>query len=150
MIALTCALGRAEEARAPRIFIQELVDELVERNVELISIGVHAKPPGSSESRIVAHNALKSIGKISESEDDDVMLTNRPKGPIQLEGSIYDVILPLYDTAGKTIGTAHIHVKPTWGKGDPRVQAVELARKYRNELSERISSEAALFKPSAS
>src|SRR5271168_4083059 len=109
------------------IYAQKLVDEFTAKYVDLISIGIHAKPPGASGYMIVAHTLGIKVGDASTPTDMDTMRTGQPDGPGALEGSIYDVALPLLDASGKTIGVMAQHVKPH--SGDPKAEALRLAYK---------------------
>jgi hypothetical protein len=127
------------------IFAQKLVDDFTAKYVNLISVGIHAKPPGASNYMIVAHTLAIKVGDPSTQTDMDTMRTGQPDGPSALEGSIYDVALPLLDASGKTIGVVAEHLKPH--KGDPKDEALRLALKYRDELAKLITSNEKLFEP---
>lgn len=128
------------------IFAQKLIDEFTADNLDLISVGVHAKDPRTNKHIIIA-STLPGVGKESEQEDFDVLAANKPHEPFILWGGIYDIIIPLHDASGKNIGTAHFHVKPDWHRGDPMAESMRLAIKYRDEFAKRISSEDKLFEP---
>jgi hypothetical protein len=147
VLVMGCCLGAvAAQSGAPaatNTYAQKLVDEFTAKHVRLISMGIHAKAPNSSEYLIVAHTIKKNIGKKSEEEDLVTMRTGKPDGPNDLGGGIYDVIMPLHDASGQTIGAAVVHVKP--GPGDPKAEAMKLALEYRDELAKQIPSNAKLF-----
>lgn len=141
-----CWSALAAQTGAPaatKTYAQKLVDEFTAKYVRLISVGIHAKAPNSSEYVIVAHTITKNIGKKSEEEDLIAMRTGKPDGPNDLGGGIYDVIMPLHDASGETIGAAVVHVKPA--PGDPKTEAMKLATRYRDELAKQIPSNAKLF-----
>jgi len=141
--AWSAAAKQSGAPSATHTYAQKLVDEFTAKHVRLITMGIHAKAPNSSEYVIVAHTIAKNIGKKSEEEDLATMRTGKPDGPNDLGGGIYDVILPLHDASGQTIGAAVVHVKP--GPGDPKVEAMKLAIEYRDELAKEIPSNAKLF-----
>lgn len=127
------------------VYAQKLVDEFTAKYVRLISLGIHAKPPNAPDYVIVAHTTVKKAGAKSEEEDLAAMRTGKPDGPNDLGGGIYDIILPLHDASGKTIGAAVMHIKP--GTADPKTEAMKLAVQYRDDLAKHIPSEEKLFEP---
>jgi hypothetical protein len=134
----------AQQSDPPNnIFAQTLVDEFTAKYVRVITIGLHAKLPNSSEYQIIAHSLKDRPGRKSTPADLEVIRTGRPDGPNGVGGGVFDVALPLYDRSGATIGAVVIHVKP--GKGDPKVETLKLASRVRDEISKQISSEAKLF-----
>jgi hypothetical protein len=141
-VLLTANLFAQTEGKPNNIYAQKLVDDSTAKYVRLISLGIHAKAPGASDYTIVAHTSTKHIGAKSEEEDLTVMRTGKPDGPNDLGGGIWDVILPLHDASGKTIGVAVMHVKP-----DSKAEAVKLAENYRDEIAKQIPNESKLFEP---
>jgi hypothetical protein len=129
------------------ILAQRLVDELVAAHSgDLVSIGMHAKPPGSDDYVIVAHTKRTPVGKKSdEREDRAAIVEGKTGGPNLLADGVWDVTLPLSDSSGQPVGAVAIKVKPAPGTADPRGAALNLARRYRDALSGRIPSTDKLF-----
>src|SRR5438876_518028 len=72
-------LGSARNALPPRKSpAQRLVDELAKKHPELVRIGLHVTPAGSSENIIVASNVAAKLGQKSDPEDLRAMETGRP------------------------------------------------------------------------
>ncbi len=120
---------------------QRLVDELEKKHPELVRIGLHVTPPGSSENVIVASNVAAKVGQKSDLEDLRAMKTGRPV--VLREGENFDVTLPLHDATGKIIGAIGLTLKPIAGEqeGDTTRRASAIAR----ELEKRIPSKGNLF-----
>ena len=136
----------AEPEVSTRIYIQKVIDDATGRNLQLISVGVHACPPGASQFVVVAHTSRKAIGhKSDEREDRAAIQHHKIGGPNLLEGHIYDVTVPFDDASGRPIGALAIHVKPAASAGDPVAEARALALKFGKELSGFVPSNAAMF-----
>ena len=120
---------------------QRLVEELAKKHPELVRIGLHVTPPGSSENVIVASNVAAKVGQNSDPEDLQAMKTGRPV--VLKEGENFDVTLPLHDAAGKIIGAIGLTLKPA--AGEQEGNATRRARAIANELERRIPSRDRLF-----
>jgi hypothetical protein len=129
-----------------RIFAQKLVDDAKATRPDLLTIGIHAKPPNSSEYVIIAHTNRKSVGHKSEGADLVTLRTGEPDGPNALPGGIYDVGVALHDRSGKAVGFLAMHIKPSANSNDPKAESLQSAMTLRDELAKQIASEAALFK----
>src|ERR1700758_1887189 len=60
-------------------YAQYLVDSLVARHPELSEVDVHAIPPGSTQSVIVAAKTPSRVGKASDPDDLSVMRSGEPR-----------------------------------------------------------------------
>ncbi len=135
-------LGGARNALLPgKSPAQRLVDELAKKHPELVRIGLHVIPPGSSENIIVASNVAAKLGQKSDPEDLQAMETGRPV--VLREGENFDVTLPLHDARGKIIGAIGLTLKPA--SGEQQGDATRHARAIARELEKRIPSRESLF-----
>ncbi len=135
-------LGGAPSALLPgKSPAQRLVDELSKKHPELVRIGLHVIPPGSSENIIVASNLAAKLGQKSDPEDLRAMETGRPV--VLREGENFDVTLPLHDATGKIIGAIGLTLKPA--SGEQQGDATRRARAIARELEKRIPSRESLF-----
>jgi hypothetical protein len=139
------ALG-ADPNRSNDIYIQKVLDDATARNIQLISVGVHARAPNADYYTIVAHTSRKAVGHRSDEHEDRAAIVDRKTGgPNALEGNIYDITLPFEDASGRPIGALAVHVKPDPAKGDPGQESMRIARIYEKEISARIPSNEAMF-----
>lgn len=135
-------LGGARSALLPgKSPAQRLVDELSKKHPELVRVGLHVTPPGSSENIIVASNVAAKLGQKSDPEDLRAMETGRPV--VLREGENFDVTLPLHDATGKIIGAIGLTLKPAGGEEEG--DATRRARAIASELEKRIPSRDSLF-----
>jgi iron complex outermembrane receptor protein len=135
-------LGSARSALLPgQTLAQRLVDELAKKHPELVRIGLHATPAGSSENIIVASNVAAKLGQKSDPEDLRAMETGRPV--VLREGENFDVTLPLHDATGKVIGAIGLTLRPNVGEQER--DATRRARAIASELENQVPSKDSLF-----
>lgn len=141
MFAGSAALLAADKANP--FYAQKLVDEFTGKYSDIFSIGLHGKPPGAADYQIIAHTNKEHVGEKSKEPDLAAMQTGKPEGPEESKKNpgVFDVVLPLYQADGKTIGAFVIKVKT------PEKDAVQTAIKYRDLMAKEIPEEAKLFEP---
>jgi hypothetical protein len=145
LLAIGCAECVAAQD-AQTILAQQLVDEFKAGHSEVLSIGIHAKPPGKSAYVIIAHTNRASVGHRSEGADLITLKTGNPDGPNALADGVFDVGVRLKDSRGNNVGFVAVHVRPPAAAGDPKAQALQTALQMAKDLSARIPSQRALFK----
>jgi hypothetical protein len=134
--------GSAPSAFLPgNTLAQRLVNQLAKKHPELVRIGLHVTPPGSSENIIIASNVAAKLGQKSDPEDLQAMKTGRPV--VLREGGNFDVTLPLHDAMGRIIGAIGLTLKPAAGEqeGDATRRAGAIA----SELEKQTPSRDSLF-----
>lgn len=136
-----------------KIHAQRLVDELIAAHPEVMSITMHATPPGHADIyTMIAGSFPDRIG--NESSPGDVITAK--KGVSQVEskwgtpdyGKKVSTVLPLKDATGTYLPVAIViafHTAPGNGKIDTDFLTPGLA--IRDGLNSRIPSFAALFEP---
>ena len=110
-LCLPLAAGAADspadwgKAADNKILAQQLVNELMAQNADLVVVGLHVTPPGTSVQRMVASN-LDRIGK--EDDADDIAVFAEHKTilcPNAKDPHKFEVQVPLLDITGQVIGT---------------------------------------------
>ncbi len=135
-------LGSAKSSTSQgKIVAQKLVDDLAAKHPDLVRIGLHLKPPNSSENIIAACNIAARIGRKSDPEDLAAMQTGKPV-VLKEEGN-FDVTLPLHTAFGRVIGAIGLTFKPEGNEQE--LAAAERAKKIAAEVEKQITSEAKLF-----
>ena len=138
-------LGKAADNR---IYAQQLVNDLLAANSDLLAVGLHAIPPGSTEYVIVAH--LRDLIGKKDSEVDVEMIKNE-QTVIGAETTGYTttprmvVHETLRDSQGRSIGLAVLSFRlaPDTTKLSAHVRSDALLQ----ALSHKIPDAAALFRP---
>lgn len=122
---------------------QSLVDDLIEKNSDLVDVLLHVTPPGQLRNLVIASHIPANLGEVSGEDDLGVARTAKPLVEVQKDGLRIGVLLQLRDAKGRPIGA--IGIMSHWRAGDSREAALARARELRKELASRIPSRAALF-----
>jgi hypothetical protein len=146
VMCLASSLQLAAADTAHRIFAQKLIEEAKAGRPDIVTIGIHAKRPGTADYVIIAHTNPGSVGHKSEGADLVTLATGKVDGPNPLPGGVYDVGVPLKDKAGHGVGFIAVHIRPPANSRDAKSDSLQSVLKLRDELASRIPSEAALFK----
>lgn len=165
MAATPVLVSAAEEiARAPstpntpknwvgpgkRILAQALVDDIVAKHPELVSITIHAIPPGGSEYTMIAGTFPDRVG--NESSPGDVITAK--KGVTQVEskwgtenwGQKVSIVAPLKNAKGEYLPAAIIMAfKTTPDSSKKDTDFMEPGVKIRDTLNSRIAAVTSLF-----
>jgi 3-keto-disaccharide hydrolase len=120
---------------------QKLVDDLAKKYPDLVRIGLHLTPPGTSDNIIVASNIPAKIGQKSDPEDLKAMEAG--KTVVLKEGDNFDVTLPLHDAAGRAIGAIGLTFPPR--QGESEVEVLKRANTIAHEFEQQIPSKESLL-----
>ncbi|MBV8036138.1 hypothetical protein [Roseateles sp.] len=136
-----------------KIVAQVLVDELIASRPDIMSITMHATPPGEKEVyTMIAGSFPDRIG--NQSSPGDVITLKKGVSQVESKWGTPDyqkkvsTVLPLKDVKGNYLPVAMViafHTSPTSGKKDTDFLAPGLA--IRDALSPRTPSVDALFAP---
>lgn len=127
-------------------FAQQLILAAKAAHPELKKIGLHAVPPGGTESAIVANAIPGKIGKVSSPNDLTVVATGQPKVyPHPEEGGFFDLGLPLTDAQHRPIGMMVMEIP--YKDAATEQEALAKGLRIRDEITSRITSKQALFQP---
>jgi hypothetical protein len=125
-----------------KIYAQKLVDDLFAKRNDLVSMGIHVTPPGQPDNIIIASNVASKVGKKSTGDDMGVMRTGTPLVKLKSE-NVYDIVLPIYDASGTTIGIIGMNLRCNAGEGE--AVALERARQIVEGFKKQTPSTARLF-----
>jgi iron complex outermembrane receptor protein len=119
-------------------YAQDLVDRTLSRHPELIELDIHAIPPGSSDSVIVAAKSRARVGNRSDAEDVAVFKSGQPRVEINQTGNNnVEVGLQLQDVTGRPVGSVEITFP--YVAGTDEAALIEKGEDIRNELRRRIA-----------
>jgi hypothetical protein len=116
---------------------QKLVDDLLAKHAELISLAMHVTPPKAKDNIIIASN-FGRIGKKADEDDMKVINTGEPIVGVYGEGRRFGVELPMRDAAEKVIGALSVGFR--YKDGDGQKALVAKALQVRDELAKRTPS----------
>ena len=138
------AVRAPSEVKQGRILAQKVIEELVSKHSELQGMEVAAAPPGKPCVTIAATEA-KEVGAKCDNDEFTAIKTNKPFVEKENEGGkeVFDITMPLHDSAGKVIGTIGMDFKPE--PGQERSKVVNRAEEIVREFEEQVPSKAKLF-----
>ena len=131
----------AQPVDAP--FAESLVLSMLSAHPELRKMGLHAVPPGQTDSLIIANANSSRIGFKSTGGDLDAVKDGKTYCSKKDNGAFYNLKLPLLDAAGQRIGILVMEM-PFTSAAD-NVDAVVKAEAIRAELAKQIPGLNRLF-----
>ena len=96
------AVGGAQ--RPSKIFAQKLVNDCVTLHPEMVNCTIHARASASDPMTIIASYNTTMLGKKSGADDFKVLNSGKPGTDLEKETNAYEVLIPLKDKKGKSIG----------------------------------------------
>lgn len=136
-------LGKAVDNK---IYAQTLVNEIMEKNSDLLVVGMHVVAPGAKGETMIASN-LDRIGKKDDSDDIAVATEHKTILAPDMKGfKKFEVLMPLKEASGKVIGAIGFVFK--YGEKANEVKLHVQAATLRDALAKKIPNLAELFKPS--
>jgi len=131
----------AQIVEAP--YAQYLATATMSAHPELKKVGIHAVPPGKTESQILGSNIPSKLGKKSSAPDMAVLKANKPN--VTSKEGFFDLALPLNDKAGQPIGLLVMEIFSQQAQSESDALAKGTA--IGNGLSRQITSVSQLFGP---
>lgn len=130
-----------------KIYAQKLVNDTMAQHPELVVLGIHATPPGTTTQRIIAIN-LDRIGKVDDPEAKSVTLEHK----IILEPNLkdptrFEVQVWMKDAAGRQLPVEVAIVFDKNKAGDDVVELLRKALAIRDAIAAKLPTFEALFKP---
>lgn len=147
--ALAAAAAASQAAAAPTAlrpdsYGQHLVQQTLAQHKNVVVMAMHVTPPGSKENVIVASN-IGRLGKPADQDDLQVISTGAPKLSVNKTGDRFEVLEPLKDVGGESIGVLGV-VFPYHAGDDQKARKAE-ADAIRGHLARRISHAGNLLDP---
>ena len=127
-------------------YAQYLVGNMLALHPQILEIDVHAIPPGSSQSIIVAAKNAARVGRRSDPDDIAVFRSGEPRVEInRLGDQNAEVEVQLFDIYKQVIGSVEFTFP--YPPGTDQDALVRQAAQYRDEMSRRILELTSLFDP---
>jgi iron complex outermembrane receptor protein len=136
-----CATPTVARAQAStKNYGQDLIERTIKRHPELIGLDLHATPPGSPQSLIIASNNPNRIGHKTDPDDLEVFDTGTPRVEINRAGDEnVEIALQLHDVTGRPVGS--VEMTFPYESGTDTDALVEKGQQIEDELRRRISGE---------
>jgi hypothetical protein len=146
----TGALGSTPPAPSARIevhapFAQQLIVAIKAEHPEIQKLGLHAVPPGQTQSAIIANNYPEKIGKLSTPGDLKTVASGEPKAHRIDKGKFWDTFIPLHDEHRKVIGFLVMEVP--FNTAPTEEGAIAEGIKIRDEVQRQVPTLGKLFEP---
>ncbi len=143
LYAQTQAAPSWKDPSTNHIRAQKLVDDLLKEHPDVVVCAMHVTKPGTSENTIIAAN-IPRIGKPSDEDDWGVIKTGKPLLEPNKDKTRFEVILPLLDKPGKTIGA--IAIVANYKEGEDTARFLTNATQLRDGLRKQIPNAESLYK----
>lgn len=132
-----------------RLLGQKLVDEVMAKHPELLSLTLHGVPPGTTVHTMFAGSFPERIGNADDPDDIEAQENGLTiLDPALRHDNKFVVFVPMQDASGQRIGTAVIALKKDASHPRTALQYYKLALRVTKELQEGTPSFEALFRPS--
>ncbi len=141
LLSMPSFASKRAPASKPKIFAQRLVEEVASKHPEVAAVELAVR--SSAGCSTIAASDSKDIGEKCDEDELGAMRTGEPV--IEKENDGFDLTMPLHDTAGRTIGTLGLDIKPE--PGQQKSSVVERAKKIVQEVEAQIPSKAKLLEP---
>ena len=122
---------------------EQLVLSTLSSHPDLRKLGLHAIPPGQTESVIIANGDRSRIGKKSSKGDLEAVKDGKTYCGKKEDGAFYNMKLPLFDAAGKSIGILVMEIPFTSAASES--DAIHMAESIRAGLAKQIPQRGKLF-----
>lgn len=137
LVATAAASNAAEPAAIrPDSYGQHLVQQAIATHKDVVVMVMHVTPPGGKQNVIVASN-IGRLGKPADEDDQQVLSSGEPKLSVNKTGDRFEVLEPLKDVGGESIGVLGV-VFP-YHQGDDQQARRAQAEAIRDHLALRIS-----------
>lgn len=124
-------------------YAEALVLSMLSEHPDLRKLGLHAVPPGQTESVIVANGNSSRVGYKSSAGDLAAVKDGKTYCSPKENGSFYNMKLPLLDASGRRIGILVMEIPFTSASDD--ADAIRQAEAIRAELAKKIPNLDRLF-----
>jgi iron complex outermembrane receptor protein len=152
LLGLVAALSLPLQAQTPPVqtpaktYAQALVDATLAQHPELLELDMHAKPPQSQQSLIVAAKSPGRVGHASDPDDLEVSRTGTPRVEINRSGDYnVEIEVPLLDDRRRIIGS--VEMTFPYVAGFDEAALIRKAEGIRDELMPNMPGAAALVEP---
>uniref|UniRef100_UPI0035CB49BA hypothetical protein n=1 Tax=uncultured Sphingomonas sp. TaxID=158754 RepID=UPI0035CB49BA len=125
---------------------QRLTTQLLAAHPEIKKLGLHATPVGATDNAIIGSDTPGKIGKKSSAPDMVHLASGKDFVTRIDKDGIYDLLLPITDRKGKSIGDGFIVTEVPIDKVAGPEEALKIGAAIRDEMERLIPSKAALYK----
>lgn len=125
---------------------QKLTLQTIAGHPEITKLGLHATPEGSTDNAVISNSIPGKIGKKSSAGDMQHLASGQPFVTRVDKAGIYDLLLPITDRKGKSIGDGFVVMEVPLDKAANEQEALKIGMSIRDEMQHAIPGKAALYK----
>lgn len=148
---LSVCLAQAQTTQnaKAKIYAQRLVEDVSAAHPEITGLELATTPPKETHCVTIAATEAKEIGEKCDKDELTAMKTNKPFVEKEKENGqeVYDVTLPLHDSAGNVIGTVGMDFKSNPDQQEAKIR--KIAQRIAKEVEAQIPAKRKLFEPAA-
>lgn len=131
------------QVTAPRA--QAIVVRVKAHHDDIVKLGLHAVPPGSTYNVIIANITPSKIGKKSSPTDLERLAKNKPIAARLEKSHTFDLLIPITDKHGRDLDGGFVVMEVPYSKATNEEQALRIGVEIRDEVQRQIPSRAALY-----
>jgi hypothetical protein len=112
---------------------------------DIVKLGLHAVPPGTTDNVIIANITTSKIGKKSSAKDLANLAQNKPIAARLDKDKTFDLLIPITDSKGRDIDGGFIVMEVPYSKASSEEEAITIGVGIRDEVQRQILSKSALY-----
>lgn len=112
---------------------------------DIVKLGLHAVPPGTTDNVIIANITSSKIGKKSSTKDLENLAKNKPIAARLDKDQTFDLLIPITDSKGRDIDGGFVVMEVPYSKASNEEEAIKIGIRIRDEVQRQIPSKSALY-----
>jgi len=156
-ISLSTALGmQAQTQKAPSDkqstyahvsapLAQSILVRVKAHHDDIVKLGLHAVPPGSTDNVIIANIAPEKIGKRSSTADLEKLAQNKPIAVPLDKSKTFDLLIPITAANGGDLNGGFVVMEVPYSKAANEEEALKIGTGIRDEVQQLIPSRDAMY-----
>ena len=112
---------------------------------DIVKLGLHAVPPGTTDNVIIANITPSKIGKKSSAKDLENLAQNKPIAARLDKDQTFDLLIPITDFKGRDIDGGFVVMEVPYSKASNEDEAIKIGVGIRDEVKRQIPSKNALY-----
>jgi hypothetical protein len=124
---------------------QSILVKVKAHHDDIVKLGLHAVPPGSTDNVIIANIAPEKIGKKSSGADLQKLAQNKPIAVRLDKSRTFDLLIPISDDNGGDLDGGFVVMEVPYSKAASEDDALKIGVGIRDEVQSQIPSRTALY-----
>ena len=114
---------------------------------DIVKLGLHAVPPGTTDNVIIANITPSKIGKKSSAADLEKLAQNRPIAVRLDKDKTFDLLIPITDANGGDLDGGFVVMEVPYSKASNEEEALKIGVGVHDEVQRQIPSKSAMYQP---